>query len=179
MHVGKLLWISMFEHDVYDPCRIFGLSPYIWSPLHQLSQVHCVYFTCKCKSWEFESCMFEFSVLVMSLTQFGTCMCLICEIELHCVVIWCLYHGRICICEVWAKIMHLEPLNVELKRKNMFWIFQNFDSRSSGEIAAQAWNSCSQYFLQTWFPLERVSLRSSGEPCREAFRSSARVRDRA
>ncbi|KAF5956056.1 hypothetical protein HYC85_008912 [Camellia sinensis] len=54
-----------------------------------------------------------------------------------------------------------------------------YDGRSSEETAARAGNSCSQYFFAGMGPLERGSPCSSGELCRQAFCSSARVHARA
>ena len=90
-------------------------------------------------------------------------MWLIHEIELHDDVFWCLYHVSTNICEIGAMLCKKCWLRVGFELKNTIWETQNFDVRSSGVMAARAENTCSQYFLQTWCPLERDISRSSGK----------------
>ena len=106
-------------------------------------------------------------------------MYLIYEIGLHEDVFWCLYHVSTSICEIGATKSMKWRFECWRELKNTIWKTQNFDVRSSGEPDARAEKSSSQHFLQTWFPLERGSWRSSGELCRQAVRSSGRVHARA
>lgn len=94
--------------------------------------------------------MFEFGVLVMSLKWFGTCMCLIHEIELLTVVIWYLYYVSTCICEVWTIMCKKSWFECWIWAQEQFWIFQNLwcslergKRRSSGKFGLLV-------FLQTW-----------------------------
>ena len=44
--------------------------------------------------------------------------------ELHCVMIWCLYHRDICMCEIRAIICKKCGWNVEIELQEQFWNFQ-------------------------------------------------------
>ena len=117
--------------------------------------------------------MHDFVLLEWVWWKIGTCMWFICEIELHWVVIWGLYNVSTYVFEVWAIACKKCWVNVELELKNMFWKTQKIwcplkrgDCRSS-----------IKYVLLAFFC--RHGVRSSGELCRMAFRSSGRVYARA